>query len=573
MAGNRTLKLSILADVDDLKKKLGQGEQEVKGFGDKLGEFGKKAAAAFALAAAAAAAYAGKLLVDGVKSAIEDEKAQTQLAGTLERVAKATDATIKSVEGYITKTSLASGVADDKLRPAFSRLVQSTKDVEEAQKLLNLAMDISAQTGKPLEAVAVALGKAYDGNSKALAKLGIDVTNETTIVKDNTAAKQALERAQLAYNQAIDKYGVLSPQVEKATLALNQAQEKLGKTTTTTKNVTATLAELMPQLTAEFGGAASEAANTFSGKMARLNVAFDEAKESVGARLLPILTDLLDKFNNNLVPAVEAIRKKFEPLTKAIESNKEELTALWNFVDKYMVPILVGALKLGLSGIITTFTTLVNIVGKTVNFFKDLYDAYKKFVDFIKNNPLSKFIDKINPFSNTSFNNAGFLRAGGTGAVDELGRPVTGGGGGGGAGDTEAADAATENKRRNTMWKSETIFRPTNECPSGQGVFLVEYNYYGEIIKQSLNYCVPFPAQNSFTGSASGTGVITATTGLASNTGSNATAMTNGGITINVNAPSAIDEEGFTRAVVLALNNSNARNGGGGAILGGLVAE
>jgi hypothetical protein len=52
MAGNRTLKLSILADVDDLKKKLGQGEQEVKGFGDKLGEFGKKAAAAFAVAAA-----------------------------------------------------------------------------------------------------------------------------------------------------------------------------------------------------------------------------------------------------------------------------------------------------------------------------------------------------------------------------------------------------------------------------------------------------------------------------------------------------------------------------------------
>jgi hypothetical protein len=44
-------------------------------------------------------------------------------------------------------------------------------------------------------------------------------------------------------------------------------------------------------------------------------------------------------------------------------------------------------------------------------------------------------------------------------------------------------------------------------------------------------------------------------------------------IVINVNAPSAIDEEGFTRAVVLALNNSNARNGGGGAILGGLVAE
>ena len=30
-------------------------------------------------------------------------------------------------------------------------------------------------------------------------------------------------------------------------------------------------------------------------------------------------------------------------------------------------------------------------------------------------------------------------------------------------------------------------------------------------------------------------------------------------VVINVNAPSAIDEEGFTRAVILALNNSTNR--------------
>jgi hypothetical protein len=44
-----------------------------------------------------------------------------------------------------------------------------------------------------------------------------------------------------------------------------------------------------------------------------------------------------------------------------------------------------------------------------------------------------------------------------------------------------------------------------------------------------------------------------------------------GNVVINVNAPSVIDEEGFTRAVVLALNNSNARNGGGGGGIAGLV--
>jgi predicted nucleic acid-binding Zn-ribbon protein len=509
MAGNRTLKLSILADVDDLKKKLSQGENEVKGFGDKLGEFSKKAAAAFALAAAAAAAYAGKLLIDGVKAAIEDEKAQAKLATTLENTTGATREQIKAVEAQILKMSLATGVADDKLRPSFEKLVRATNDVQKAQELQTLALDIAAGSGKDLDAVSQSLARAYDGNTSALSRLGIGLS--------------AAELKSMSFD------------------------------------------DVTGQLANTFGGQASVQAETFSGKVARLQVAFDEAKESVGARLLPILTELLDKFNNNLAPAVEAIRKKFEPLTKAIDDNKEEFTAIWNFLNKYIVPILTGALKAGLSGIITTFTTLVNIVGKAVNFFKDLYDAYKKFVDFIKNNPLSKFVDKINPFNNTSFSNAGFLTAGGTGAVDELGRPVTA--------VTPAVDAATENKRRNTMWKSETVLRPTNECPSGQGVFLVEYNYYGEIIKQSLNYCVPFPAQNSFTGSAAGTGVITATTELGSTTGSTSNPTNAGGITINVNAPSAIDEEGFTRAVVSALNTSNARNGGGGAILGGLVAE
>jgi len=176
MAGNRTLKLSILADVDDLKKKLGQGEKEVEGFGNKLGEFGKKAAAAFAVAAAAAAAYAGKLLIDGVKAAIEDEKAQVKLAQTLENTTGATREQIKAVEDQILQMSLATGVADDKLRPSFEKLVRATNDVEKAQKLQTLALDIAAGSGKDLEAVSVALAKAYDGNNTSLQRLGVGLS-------------------------------------------------------------------------------------------------------------------------------------------------------------------------------------------------------------------------------------------------------------------------------------------------------------------------------------------------------------------------------------------------------------
>lgn len=447
MAGNRTLKLSILADVDDLKKKLGQGEQEVKGFGDKLGEFGKKAAAAFAVAAAAAAAYAGKLLVDGVKAAIEDEKAQAKLATTLENTTGATKEQIKAVEDQILQMSLATGVADDQLRPSFEKLVRATNDVEKAQKLQTLALDIAAGSGKDLDAVSQSLARAYDGNTSALSRLGI---------------------------------GLSSAELKSMTF----------------DDVTAQLAET-------FGGQASIQADTFSGKVARLQVAFDEAKESVGARLLPILTNLLDKFNNNLAPAVESIRKKFEPLTKALDENKEEFTAIWNFLNKYIVPILTGALKGAVNGIVTTFTTLVNIVGKAVNYFQDLYDAYKKFVDFIKNNPLSQFLGKINPFDNTSFTSANLM-------VPSTKTPRT-----------------TTNP-----FEPSVQFEPTQ-------AYLDAIARRRELEKETAEIRQRIEARR---------------TGASTTTDKNS-------ITINVNAPSAIDSEGFTRSVIEALNESQRRTG------------
>jgi len=203
----------------------------------------------------------------------------------------------------------------------------------------------------------------------------------------------------------------------------------------------------------------------------------------------------------------------------------------------------------------------------------NLYDKYKKVVDFIKNNPLSKWLGSINPFSNSSFTSSGFisgsLLAGG--AVDELGRSVAGdgggAGGGGGGGGGGGVDAATENKRRNTMWKSETIMQETSECPSGKGVYLVEYNYYGEIIKRTLNYCVPLYGQNNITNAGSAGAFVSGGIGsVGTTTGS--TGSVTGSITINVNAPSIIDQEGFSRAVVDALNQSADRGtGGGGALI------
>ena len=509
MAGSRTLKLSILADVDDLKKKLGQGEAEVSSFGDKLGDFGKKAAAAFAVAAAAAAAYAGKLLVEGVKSAIEDERAQAKLATTLENVTGATKNQIAAVEQQISKLSLAYGITDDQLRPSFERLVRATNDVTEAQKLQTLAIDIAAGSGKSLESVSAALARAYDGNTTALGKLGIGLS--------------AAELKSMSFD------------------------------------------DVTKQLADTFGGQATAQAETFEGKMKRLQVAFDEAKESIGARLLPILTNLVNYFMNNVGPIMESVKAKLTPLTKAIEDNKDEFKALWDFTKTYLVPFMTGVLKTAFSGVVTSVTAVVNIFGKAVDFFQDLYAAYKKVVDYLKNNPLSNFLGKINPFSQSSFTSTGaFVIGGGAGGVDELGRPVGTGGGAGGIGGGGTDDPAVENKRRNTMWKSETIMQDSAECPSGRGVYLVEYNYYGEIIKRSLNYCVPVISNTGSTSTGSTSGSIgTNSAGAGITTTGTTTAPS---ITINVNAPSAIDSEGFTRSVIDALNQSELRTGSLGTL-------
>jgi hypothetical protein len=247
---SRTLTLSLAADIDNLKKGLKQADDEIQTFGDKVGDFGKKAAAAFAVAAAAAVAYGTKLAIDGVKAAIEDEQAQFRLANALKQATGATDAQIKATEDMILKTSLATGVADDSLRPALQRLAVSTKDTEEAQKLLSLALDISKGSGKDLETVANALGKAHDGQSTALGRLG---------------------------------------------LGLSAAELK-----------TMTFTEVQQKLSDLYGGAAATNAETFQGKIDRLTVGFNEAKETLGYALLPFVEKFITYLNDVGLPTLNA---------------------------------------------------------------------------------------------------------------------------------------------------------------------------------------------------------------------------------------------------------------------------
>ena len=310
VAQSRTLKLSILADVDQLKKSLNSANADVEGSSNKLGDFSKKAGLAFAAAGAAAGAYAVKLAVDGVKAAIEDEAAQIRLATSLKNATGATNEMIASVEKQILKTSLATGVADDQLRPALSRLALSTGDVTKAQDLLSLALDISQATGKGLDSVANSLGKAYDGNTAALGKLGI-----------------GLSAAELK------------------SMSFTEVQTKLSDL---------------------FGGAAAANSKTFAGRMEILKVTFDEAKESVGAKLLPIIQQLVEFVVNKVVPALGKFADFFKPITDAIKDNKEEFTLFIDFIQKYVVPVLVTVLGGAFKVVGEIAGGVINVIGAVI---------------------------------------------------------------------------------------------------------------------------------------------------------------------------------------------------------------
>ena len=198
----------------------------------------------------AALAAVGAFAVSAVKAAAEDETAQRQLAATIEATTNATAQQIAGVEEYIKQTSIAIGVTDDQLRPAFARLVRSTKDVEEAQNLLNLALDIASATGRPLEAVSNALGRAYDGNTTALGRLGLGLDANILKSKDFDSIFQTL--------------------------------------------------------TSTFGNFAENEALSTEKQMERVRIALDEAKESIGAALLPVVQDLTKYLLENFIPALEA---------------------------------------------------------------------------------------------------------------------------------------------------------------------------------------------------------------------------------------------------------------------------
>ena len=530
MAGIPKIKITFDADFDELKKGVKGAQNEVEGFGSKMGGFAKKAGKAFAIAGGAAAAYASVLLVDGVKSAIADEAAQAKLATTLENVTGATKDQIKAVEDYITETALANGITDDKLRPSLDRLIRSTKDATKAQELQSLALDIAAGTGKDLSAVSEALGKAYDGNLGALKKLGVGIDDSIIKSKNFDAAAAALSKT--FEGQASKQDETFQGKMARLTVAFDEAKETVGSY----------VLDALTPLVSGFVDKGIPAIQDFAKNLGQtLGPAFGQIFKVIRDDLLPILTTWWKFLYNEVIPAIgkvvgpilEGLKSVFDKVKKAIQDNSTELEPffgflkkIWEFIDKYLAPILGGVFKKALEGLGTVLAGVVTTFSQFVTFITNAYNGIKKIIDFIRNNPITNFFD----------GGAKGLKAGG-----DFGGGDTGGG-------VFTPSVETGGFQTGTP---TSVFAPTPDSPTFTGAPL---SAYSPAMQAAILRREELKAETERLRKAR----EDAKAAREEATGGKSTAER---ITINMGIVG--DPEGAARAVVDVLNRSAARGGGG----------
>jgi hypothetical protein len=163
--------VTIAGSYKNLSKSTRGASKELKGFEKTAKKISGAIKGAFAGIAVAGLNVVADAIIDMSKAAADDAKSMALLNKQMANTWKATDKTKTEMNDYIDSVSNMSGILDDDLRPAFSKIVRVTKGPTTAMKAFNRVMDISAGTGKDVNTVASAYSKYLAGNKTSLQKL------------------------------------------------------------------------------------------------------------------------------------------------------------------------------------------------------------------------------------------------------------------------------------------------------------------------------------------------------------------------------------------------------------------
>ena len=618
----RTLKLEVLAETTQFVKGMDKANATTKSFGDKIGDFAKKAGIALAAVGAAAGAMAIKIGKDAIAAA-------SDLAETTSKVNVIFGDTAKTIEAFGAQAAASLGQTRTQAMNAAATFGIFGKSAglagEElgqfSTEFVQLASDLASFNNTSVDQAITALGAALRGESEPIRAYGV-------LLNDATLKAKALE------------LGIYS-----GTGTLSAQQKVLAAH------------KVILEQTRDAQGDFARTADGMANSQRILTARLEEAKIVLGNALLPIALQVVNLFNdkflpvierlassfgggngiiaqvqsfvstarNALVPVIEALQSSFNKVSEAVSTNRGNLQSfltliqtLYSFFVTYFVPILKNQVVAAIQGIGTAFSLVLKVVSPIIGNISKLITGIINVVDKAIAgiiNLANKAIDAINAVLRAYnaipgladiglISRIGARAATDSNEVDVSRRP----------GSQQTAQQAFMTEKGLTAgefnafasWaESQGLF------PDRTGATVAQLTAAFSKYKKSTAPSTTIPGLSTVTDGAAGTSSAAGTVAKAVETAANAAKkiveeivdlrpslisvadvvarergdiinygvsapgafnvaaarMGEAGITINVSAPSAIDEEGFKRAVVDALNES-ANRGTGGA--GGL---
>jgi hypothetical protein len=159
-----------------------------------------------------------------VNAFIADDKAAKVLSRTLNNLGLAfADPAVKT---FIADLEKQYGILDDFLRPAYQKLITTTGDYRKSQQLLRTALDLSAQSGVDVVSVTDDLARAYAGNTKGLQKYGLGLSK--TQLSAMSFEEILVKIAKISSGQAALAADTYSGKLDKLNVAAANASETIG---------------------------------------------------------------------------------------------------------------------------------------------------------------------------------------------------------------------------------------------------------------------------------------------------------------------------------------------------------
>lgn len=251
--------------LDDAKKDLANFEQDTGGIGKKIlenftvtfGDITNLVKGAFSTVGEFVNAYA------------ESERALTSLKTALDISPKADLSDLEKLTKFAADLQALIGISDDTTVALQAMLISTGRTTDETMRIIKLAADYSAATGKSFQSSVEQINKTFGGSARQL--------------------------------------GQLFPELKD----LSEEELKSG--------------DALEILEQKFGGFSEKLANTAATSVAKFNESWGDMKEALGEAIMPavqpILENLVKFLNDPVIPTIQG----FAPIVKEIFSAVEEI--------------------------------------------------------------------------------------------------------------------------------------------------------------------------------------------------------------------------------------------------------